>query len=89
MKMNRCSQVRKNIKSLSPYRLVLNHKKKINFLRIFTDNEVAGTRKICRLFVFNVLLLEVVSQCNFTVKVPPPPINHFIVTFKGRQKEEA
>lgn len=74
--------MRKNIKSLSPSWVVLRYKEKINFLWIITDNEVAGTRKICMPFVFDVLLLEVVSQCNFTVKGPPPPINHLVVTFK-------
>lgn len=72
MMMNRFSQVHKNIKSLSSYLLVLSYKEKINFLWIFTDNEVAGTRKNCMLFVTDVLLLQVVSQYNSTVKVSPP-----------------
>lgn len=35
MVMNRCSQVRKNMKSFSPHLLVLSYKEKINFLWIF------------------------------------------------------
>lgn len=49
-----------------------------NLSWVSTENEVPDWIKICMLFVFDVLLLEVASPCKFIANVlrfisPPPP----------------